>query len=112
MPNEPLEHWNKVRRFWCEAVRICVDCPQEASVDEAIAAIHTASGTYGARSLRNAVRWIVRSHSLGIGMPSLGEAPVIRLLSKIFEILSESDTEENSFRESDPELKRLWGIFN
>ena len=112
MPAEPFEHWNNVREFWCHMVRLCMDCEPDSTVATVLKSMHELCGSNNGRSLRNAVRWIVRSRSLGKNMLGYFDDPVIRLLSRVYVLLSEPELRLEEFQGSDKELKHLWRLFN
>ena len=112
MPDEPFEYWRHIRDFWCDMVRLCVDCEPDSSVSEVLASMHELCAKNNGRSLRNAVRWVGRSRSLGKGMLGLFDDPVMRLLSRIYSLLCDKELRLEDFRGGDEELKRLWRLFN
>ena len=112
MPEEPFEYWNSVRAFWCDMVRLCMDCEPDSPVETVLDSMHSLCASNNGRSLRNAARWIVRSHSLGKNMLGYFDDPVIRLLSRIYVILCEVEPHMEGFQGGDKELKRLWRLFN
>lgn len=112
MPDEPFEHWNTIREFWCNMVRLCLGCKPDSSADTVLKSMHDLCASNNGRSCRNALRWIGRSHSFGKNMLGLFDDPIMRLLSRIYVLLCEACPRLENFQGGDRELKRLWRMFN
>jgi hypothetical protein len=112
MPDDPFEHWNTIREFWCDMVRLCLDCKPDSSVATVLKSMHDICASKNGRSCRNALRWVARSHSFGKNMLDIFDDPIMRLLSRIYVLLSEADPRLENFEGGDKELKRLWMLFN
>ncbi len=112
MPEEPLVRWNEIREFWCDIVRLCLDCSPDSSIDDVKQAMHDACEINDGRSIYNALRWFLHAHSFGFGMLGICDDPTMRLLFRVYEFLSKQQKGNVEFCGCDAELKRLWERFN
>ena len=102
LPDDPLEKWQSCRRFHLDAVR------RAAGVDDGA---DIANGLHlnamKERSIRNCLRWIVRSHSLR-SLHECMDAPVVSLLAMLYELLEKNE----NYPTCPQKLLKLWRVFN
>ena len=105
LPADPAGTWRRCRSFFLDSVCLCAGVPAGTSARTAAARLHDRAGKE--RSLKNALRWVVRSKSLR-GPDTFFDPPVVMVLSLLYAELAKSD----AFADPPQKLYQLWHIFN
>lgn len=102
LPDNPLEKWCSCRLFHLFAVRKVAAAD---NVNSVLSGLHKHAAKE--RSLRNLLRWIVRTHSFR-SLEYCMDAPVVSLLAMLYELLEKNDNYPNCPQK----LLELWRVFN
>ncbi|MBO4633327.1 MAG: hypothetical protein J5858_15530 [Lentisphaeria bacterium] len=105
LPADPAGAWGKCRSFFMDSVCLCAGVSPGSSAPEIADGLHHRVNRE--RSLKNALRWLVRSKTLR--RPGMFfDPPVVTVLSMLYAELAKT----NGFAEPKPQLYQLWRIFN
>ena len=105
LPPDPAGAWEKCRDFYLRSVLQCTGSAADAPQETVCADLRRRAGKE--RSVKNALRWIVRTHSLR-SPGAMFDPPVVTVLSELYALL----TEKNGFPALPRHLHHLWRIFN
>lgn len=105
LPSDPASAWRKCRDFYLDSVALCAGLTPDAKLDSVIAGLRRRAA--GERSLKNALRWLLR----GKGPRALREIfdpPVVSVLKMLYSLLKKSD----GYADLPIRLHQLWSVFN
>lgn len=105
LPADPAAAWRKCRDFYLDSVALCAGQAPDAELDPVIAGLRRRCA--GERSLKNALRWLLR----GKGPRALRETfdpPVVTVLKILYSLLKKSD----GYADLPVRLHQLWSVFN
>lgn len=105
LPSDPAGAWRKCRRFYLDSVCLCAGVGVGAEPRAVIAGLRKRSMCE--RSLKNALRWLVRGRSLR-SAAAFFDPPVVSMLEKVYMLLAGNER----YAVLPPSLYRLWTIFN
>lgn len=105
LPPDAAGAWKVCRNFYLDSVSLCAGISSNATVKAVTAGLHCR--VRKERSLKNALRWVLRTRSLRSPL-MLFDPPVVSVLGKLYAVLTETE----DYVEIPDDLFRLWRIFN
>lgn len=105
LPADPADAWRKCRRFYLDAAALCAGTVPSAETSAVIAGLRERAA--GERSLKNALRWLLRAR--GFRAPAAAfDPPVVSVLEMLISLLNGCD----GYAELPDRLRDLWSVFN
>ena len=105
LPADPAGAWRKCRIFYLDSICLCAGVPTGSSARTTAAGLHRRAGKE--RSLKNALRWLVRSKTPR-RPGAFFDPPVVSVLSMLYAELGKTE----AFADLPERLYQLWHIFN
>ena len=105
LPADPAEAWSRCREFYLDSVALCAGARSGANAAAVTAGLRRRAGRE--RSLKNALRWLLRGHALRSPLAAF-DPPVVTVLEMVYSLLSDND----GYADLPPRLHSLWNVFN
>ena len=105
MPADPAGAWQKCRGFYLDSVALCAGLAPGADSSAVIAGLRRRADKE--RSVKNALRWLLRGKQLR-SLQTVFDPPVVSVLEILYTLLKNSE----GYADLPKRLRFLWSVFN